>query len=52
MFMTPGMRAVDQVLSHMDDPNWDVKKYSTLERMVHVMHMNEVISPTSLSLKA
>ena len=42
MFMTPGMRAVDQVLSHMDDPNWDVKKYSTLERMVHVMHMNEV----------
>ena len=42
MFMTPGMRGVDQVLSHMDNPNWDVKKYTTLERMVHVMHMNEV----------
>lgn len=41
-FPSQFMRAVDQVLSHMDDPNYDVKKYSTLERLVHVMHMNEV----------
>ncbi|TRY73534.1 hypothetical protein TCAL_17443, partial [Tigriopus californicus] len=41
-FPSQFMRAVDQVLSHMDDPNYDVKKYSTFERLVHVMHMNEM----------
>eukprot|EP00095_Tigriopus_kingsejongensis_P012489 maker-scaffold789_size96855-snap-gene-0.25 protein:Tk12489 transcript:maker-scaffold789_size96855-snap-gene-0.25-mRNA-1 annotation:"n-acylglucosamine 2-epimerase" len=41
-FSSQYMRSVDAVLSHMDNANYDVKKYTTLERMVHVMHMNEM----------
>jgi len=41
-FKTGGMKAVDQVLSHMDNKNYDVKQYSPLERLVHTLHMKEV----------
>jgi len=41
-FKTDGMRALDQVLSHMDNPKYDIGQYSTLERVVHSMHMQEV----------
>jgi len=41
-FKTDGMRAVDQVLSHMDDKTYDVKGYGPLERLVHVLHMQAV----------
>jgi hypothetical protein len=41
-FQTDGMRAVDQVLSHMDNKNYDIKEYSALERLVHALHMREV----------
>jgi hypothetical protein len=40
-FSTTGMRTADQVLSHMDDKNYDVKGYTTLERLVHALHMQE-----------
>jgi len=41
-FMTDGMNIVDQVLSHMDDKNYDVKHYTVMEKMVHRFHMEEV----------
>lgn len=40
-FKTDGLKAFDQVLNHMDDQNYDVKGYSTLERVVHALHMHE-----------
>ncbi|PAA81800.1 hypothetical protein BOX15_Mlig007642g2 [Macrostomum lignano] len=42
MFATPGMRALDRVLSHMDNPNYDIREYNTLDRVVHALHMHEV----------
>jgi len=41
-FKTDGMRALDQVLSHMDNPKYDIGPYNTLERVVHSLHMQEV----------
>lgn len=41
-FMTAAMRLVDRELAHMDDPQYDVGRYSGLERMVHAFHMREV----------
>jgi hypothetical protein len=41
-FMTNGMRTLDEVLSHMDNPNYDVKYFTILERIVHSFHMQEV----------
>jgi len=41
-FKTDAMRAVDQVLSHMDNLKYDVKQYGALERLVHTLHMREV----------
>jgi len=43
-FRTSAMRVVDEVLSHMDNPNYDISQYSTLERLVHAFHMREVWS--------
>jgi hypothetical protein len=42
MFETVAMRATDLVLSHMDDQKYDIKEYSTLEKVVHTLHMHEV----------
>lgn len=42
MFSTPGMRALDRVLSHMDDPSYDIREYNTLDRVTHALHMHEV----------
>jgi len=41
-FKTDGMRAVDRVLSHMDNSKYDIKLYKPLERLVHALHMQEV----------
>jgi len=41
-FKTDGMRALDQVLSHMDNINNDIGRYGTLDRLVHALHMREV----------
>ena len=42
-FMTMGLNAVDQVLSHMDNKDYDLAHYTTLERLVHALHMQEVM---------
>lgn len=42
MFATPGMRILDRVLSHMDNPDYDIREYNALERIIHAMHMQEV----------
>ena len=36
------MRAVDDVLSNMDNPDYDMRLYTPLERIVHAAHMQEV----------
>ena len=41
-FMSMGLRAVDQVLSHMDNSDWDLGRYTILEKLVHSLHMQEV----------
>eukprot|EP00092_Neocalanus_flemingeri_P044481 GFUD01049341.1.p1 GENE.GFUD01049341.1~~GFUD01049341.1.p1 ORF type:complete len:406 (+),score=108.00 GFUD01049341.1:162-1220(+) len=42
VFKSSGMRALDMVLSNMDNENWGVKAYDTVLRIVHEMHMNEI----------
>ena len=36
------MRLMDSVLTNMDNPNYDMRLYTPLERMVHAAHMQEV----------
>jgi hypothetical protein len=43
-FTTLAMQTLDHVLSHMEDPNYDIKCYSPIERLVHAFHMKEVWS--------
>ena len=33
---------MDSVLTHMDNPNYDMRLYTPLERIVHGAHMQEV----------
>ena len=40
-FVTVGMKVVDEVLMHMDDENYMAKGYSSLENLVHGLHMHE-----------
>ena len=47
-FRTVGMHHLDQVLRDMDKKNWYLTNYSTLERLVHTIHMNEVWSKTKI----
>ena len=47
-FFTTGMRRADQVLKHMDNKMWDLKHYNTLEKLVHILHMDEVWVKTKL----
>ncbi|CAJ0922556.1 unnamed protein product, partial [Mesorhabditis belari] len=41
MYLTDGMKTLDEVLSHMGDKKWDIGFFSPLERVVHVFHMQE-----------
>lgn len=43
-FLTAPMKKLDLILSHMDEKDYDVKGYSTLERVAHVFHMGEVFA--------
>jgi len=38
-FKTPALRVVDQVLSHMNFPDYDIRGMSAIERIVHEAHM-------------
>jgi len=51
-FETEGMRLIDAALSHMDNPDWDIRGFSTLERVVHIFHMNEGVEMTLREYKA
>jgi len=51
---TSGLRVLDQVLSHMDNEAYDMKNYSVLERVAHIMHMREMyanVQPIYQALK-
>jgi hypothetical protein len=41
-FKSPALRALDQVLSHMNSPDYDIRNYSDLERIAHVAHMQDM----------
>ena len=36
------LQLMDSVLTHMDNPNYDMRLYTPLERIVHAAHMQEV----------
>lgn len=40
-FKTPALRVVDQVLSHMNFPDYDIRGNSAIERIVHEAHMQD-----------
>jgi len=40
-FKSPALRVVDQVLSHMDSPNYGIKDFSTLAKIAHAAHMQD-----------
>lgn len=50
-FDSPGMRAADIVLSHMNSPNRDIALYSDLEKLVHSLHMQEMWHDASIHYK-
>jgi len=41
-FSSPAMAAVDRILSHMNNPDYDLRQYTDLEKLVHAAHMQEV----------
>jgi len=41
-FKTIALRHTDQVLSKMNDKNWGIKHYTTVDELVHVHHMAEL----------
>ena len=41
-FSTPALRVVDQVLSHMNSPHYDMRLYTDLEKIVHAAHMQDI----------
>ena len=40
------MQRADKILIHMDKKNWDLKHYSTLEKFVHVLRLDEIWAQT------
>lgn len=40
-FLTNGMKTLDMVLSQMDRKSWDLAEFTTLEKVVHIFHMQE-----------
>ena len=41
-FSSPALRVVDQVLSHMNSPHFDMRLYTDLEKIVHAAHMQDI----------
>jgi len=46
-FTSPALRVVDQVLSHMRSPEYYLRNYNDLEKMVHAAHMQDVWAEAS-----
>ena len=40
------MQRADKILIHMDKKIWDLKHYSTLEKFVHVLRLDEIWAQT------
>ena len=40
-FKSPALRAIDQVLSHMDTPNYGLKHFNSLGKIIHAAHMQD-----------
>jgi len=51
VFETEAMRTLDFVLQHMDSKNWDIKHFSTLEKVVHAFHMEETWNKAAKAYK-
>ena len=41
-FKNPAFRAIELVLSNMNNPNYGMKYYSDLEKIVHTAHMQDI----------
>ena len=41
-FKNPAFRAIDIVLSNMNNPNYIAKFYTDLEKLVHTAHMQDI----------
>merc|ERR1712243_95315 len=41
-FHSPTLQAVDRILSHLREQNYDIRGYTDLERLVHAAHMQEM----------
>ena len=40
-FVTDGMNSLNEILTHMDDKDYEIYGYTTLERVAHTFHMEE-----------
>jgi len=50
-FRTRGLRNADWIMSHVDNPFYDMGRYTALERLLHVLHMDEVWAEASIAFK-
>merc|ERR1712215_3418 len=50
-FSSPSLFAFDKVLSHMDDKNYYISKWNTLQRVYHSLHMQESWQETAEALR-
>merc|ERR1712080_127722 len=41
-FHSPTLQAVDRILSHLGEADFDIRQYTDLERLVHTAHMQEI----------
>jgi len=51
-FSTSAMRVVDNVMSHMDSLSYDMRMHSTLEKLIHALHMKDLWSETKIAYNA
>ena len=40
-FESPAMRIMDRFLSHMNEPHYDMRLYTDMEKLVHAAHMQD-----------
>ena len=50
-FKNPAFRAIELVLSNMNNPNYGMKYYSDLEKIVHAAHMQDIWTAGGLAYK-
>ena len=50
-FKNPAFRAIELVLNNMNNPNYGMKYYSDLEKIVHAAHMQDIWTAGGLAYK-